>query len=240
MAGLYRTFRRRDNLVARYGAPVLCLDAGSKVSYSGSGTTWTDLSGNAFNGTLTNSPTYDSNNYGSIVFNGTNQYASVTTSTSFDLISNHTISVWFYQTSSVAQWAALVGKGTTDANEQYCLMLNSTRTQLYYDIGSVSGPYIQPSFAALSLNTWYNITVTQSRSGTTSTLTSYVNSLVQSAATNGSTNTPNSNTSNLTVGVVRGTSFPFPGRIACVQLWNRTLSATEVATKSTTRMVAGV
>ena len=33
---------------------VLALDAGNTKSYPGSGTTWTDLSGNGRNGTLTN------------------------------------------------------------------------------------------------------------------------------------------------------------------------------------------
>jgi hypothetical protein len=37
---------------------VLCLDAGDGKSYSGSGTTWTDRSGNGNNGTLTNDPTF--------------------------------------------------------------------------------------------------------------------------------------------------------------------------------------
>jgi hypothetical protein len=31
---------------------VLCLDAADKNSYSGTGTTWTDLSGNGYNGIL--------------------------------------------------------------------------------------------------------------------------------------------------------------------------------------------
>ena len=35
---------------------VLCLDAGDRKSYSGSGTTWTDRSGNGYNGTLSNNP----------------------------------------------------------------------------------------------------------------------------------------------------------------------------------------
>ena len=49
---------------------VLCLDAANTKSYPGSGTTWTDLSGNGNNGTLTNGPSYSSANFGSIVFDG--------------------------------------------------------------------------------------------------------------------------------------------------------------------------
>jgi hypothetical protein len=37
---------------------VLCLDAGNPKSYPGSGTTWTDLSGNGNNGTLVNGVGY--------------------------------------------------------------------------------------------------------------------------------------------------------------------------------------
>jgi len=54
---------------------VLNLDAGDSSSYPGSGTTWYDISGNANNVTLTNGPTYDSANNGSIVFDGGNDYA---------------------------------------------------------------------------------------------------------------------------------------------------------------------
>jgi len=53
---------------------VLCLDAGDGKSYSGSGTTWTDRSGNGNNGTLTNGPTFDSNNRGSLSFDMLNDY----------------------------------------------------------------------------------------------------------------------------------------------------------------------
>tara|TARA_R110002124_G_scaffold196315_1_gene363461 strand:+ start:180 stop:899 length:720 start_codon:yes stop_codon:yes gene_type:complete len=50
---------------------VLALDAASPRSYPGSGTVWKDLSGNGYNGTLTNGPTFDSGIGGSIVFDGT-------------------------------------------------------------------------------------------------------------------------------------------------------------------------
>ena len=53
---------------------VLALDAGDTNSYPGSGTTWTDLSGNGNNGTLVNGPTYSD---GSIVFDGINDYISL-------------------------------------------------------------------------------------------------------------------------------------------------------------------
>lgn len=53
---------------------VLHLDAGNPASYSGSGTTWNDLSGNGSNVTLT-STSYNNANGGSIVFDGTSSYA---------------------------------------------------------------------------------------------------------------------------------------------------------------------
>lgn len=56
---------------------VLNLDAGNTASYSGTGNTWYDLSGNGSNVTLTNT-TYNSSNGGSIVFNGTTSYADFT------------------------------------------------------------------------------------------------------------------------------------------------------------------
>lgn len=52
----------------------LYLDAGNRKSYLGSGTTWVDISGNNRNGTLVNSPTFNSANGGSISFDGTNDY----------------------------------------------------------------------------------------------------------------------------------------------------------------------
>ena len=58
----------------------LCLDAGFIPSYQGSGTTWYDIAYSGFNGTLTNGPTYNSSNGGTIVFDGTNDYCDISTS----------------------------------------------------------------------------------------------------------------------------------------------------------------
>ena len=54
---------------------VVHLDAGDSASYSGIGTTWTDLSGNGNDGTI-NGATYDSANGGSLSFDGSNDYVS--------------------------------------------------------------------------------------------------------------------------------------------------------------------
>jgi hypothetical protein len=62
-----------SNLVT--GGLVLCLDAANPKSYPGSGTTWTDLSGNSNNVTLSNGPTYSSANRGYITFDGVDDYA---------------------------------------------------------------------------------------------------------------------------------------------------------------------
>ena len=53
---------------------VLCLDAGNSKSYPGSGTTWTDLSGNGNNGSLLNGTGYSSDNLGVLVLDGVNDY----------------------------------------------------------------------------------------------------------------------------------------------------------------------
>jgi hypothetical protein len=70
---------------------ILYLDAGNAASYPGSGTTWTDLSGNINTGTLTNGPTYSSANGGSLVFDGTNDYITTANTT---ISGSQTFSVW--------------------------------------------------------------------------------------------------------------------------------------------------
>ena len=89
----------------------LNLDAGASTSYPGSGTTWTDLSGNGNTGTLVNGPTYDSANGGSILFDGTNDYMSA----------NISCSRTFY---SLDWWA----RPTALSNYDQVILMNSSGT----------------------------------------------------------------------------------------------------------------
>jgi hypothetical protein len=82
---------------------VLYLDAANTKSYPGSGNTWSDLSRSGTNGTLTNGPTFNSGNGGSLVFDGTNDYAVVNNIT---LTGNISI--------TVSSWINVISNKNTD------------------------------------------------------------------------------------------------------------------------------
>ena len=81
---------------------VLNLDAGNSKSYAGSGTTWTDLSGNGNTATLIASPTYTSGTNSYFTFNGSTQNASMAYSTTIDPTAGITFECWVYPTSITA------------------------------------------------------------------------------------------------------------------------------------------
>lgn len=62
---------------------VLCLDAANPESYPGTGTTWTDLSGNGNDALFLGGPLFSSENKGGIVFDGTDDYSRPNTSHSY-------------------------------------------------------------------------------------------------------------------------------------------------------------
>jgi len=62
---------------------VLCLDAADTNSYPRTGTVWYDISGNGYNGSLINGPTFDSNNAGGIDFDSTDDYVQLSEVSAF-------------------------------------------------------------------------------------------------------------------------------------------------------------
>jgi len=78
---------------------ILHLDAGDVNSYSGTGTSWYEISGSGSTATLTNSPTFTPTNGGGFVFNGSTTYALMPTASRFDLgTGSATIIGWFKTT----------------------------------------------------------------------------------------------------------------------------------------------
>ena len=92
---------------------VLALDAGNTKSYSGSGATWTDLSGNGNNGTLENDVGYDSGNGGSLSFDGVDDYATTGNILVPTSSSSYTVSVWCYRNRNNVGYEELLSQWTS-------------------------------------------------------------------------------------------------------------------------------
>lgn len=87
---------------------ILCYDAANVRSYSGSGTSITDLSSNGKSGTLTNGPTFSSTYGGGIVLDGVNDWIDISNSSSFITGTNpFTIESWTNKTSG--SYGAILG-----------------------------------------------------------------------------------------------------------------------------------
>ena len=95
---------------------VVYLDAGNNSSYSGSGTSWNDISGNGNNFTLVNGPTYSSSDGGAIVLDGTNDYAISAINASFfafGTANDYSYGVWA-KINSAENTESLLSCGTLD------------------------------------------------------------------------------------------------------------------------------
>ena len=73
---------------------ILYLDAANANSFVSGSTIWNDLSRGGYNGVLTNGPTFNSGNGGSIVFDGINDYISIAGGGGLSGASNGTIDIW--------------------------------------------------------------------------------------------------------------------------------------------------
>jgi hypothetical protein len=208
----------------------LNLDAGFTPSYSRSGTTWYDVS-SSNNGTLTNGPTFNSDNGGSIVFDGTDDYVIIPDSNSLTNTTNLSICVWVNFTNK-NRINDIIGKGfgEPDNNEEYTII--QYNDSIYFDVGNAAGPYIQPSYT-INNNTWYHIVCTHERISNTSYLKLYVNGVNVPANVNAAQNTPNNNNSPVTLGRRAHDGQPYgnrnlDGKIAITQIYTKTLSEVEV------------
>ena len=192
---------------------VLALDAGNTKSYPGSGTTWTDLSGNRNNAVLGNSPTYSSANGGSLVFNGTTNYAivSLPSVTSYNTF---TYNAWVYSTN----------------NSGYHTIIDQGNDTWFFGIFNGQLITFNPSFSSgyfINTNQWYNLGVTHVIGGP---VLFYVNDNLVYTSTNDSTN---NTTSYFSIG--NGVTNPttgneiWSGNIAQASIYNRALSAAEVS-----------
>ena len=200
---------------------VLYLDAGDRNSYPGSGTTWKDLSGNGNNGTLTNGPTFNSGSGGSIVFNGSSQYAQILAdgkSTVFDT-QTYTIESIFQITGvENVLWSF---DYTSHSNVFYSQHLRESNSYLYF-LWNDGSTFRYISAAAPNLNNWAIVSATFA-------------SGYQAIYFNGSLLISSVRADVITyynqeVWIGRG-NYPssyFSGKIASTKFYNRALTAAEI------------
>jgi hypothetical protein len=215
---------------------VLNLQAGNLNSYLGSGTAWKDVSGSGNNGTLTNGPTYSSTNGGSIVFDGVDDYAQITSP--FGNVD------WSSRAWSFSAWVRLSSLGDK------CLVnLNSANstdyivTNVFYGDGASYWYFIKNSASTqtnfktpggtFTTNEIFYFTMTYNGNGLSSSNINFYKNNTQVPTSQGG----GAGLSNQT-GLQIGGNYPLQGNVYNFLMYNKVLSSTEItqnynATKGT-------
>ena len=220
---------------------VLNLDAGNNASYNGSGTTWVDTSSSRTDGILTNGPSYSSSGASSsILFDGIDDYVILGNPESLRFNNTLTYGCWFYWTNTNTL-GILMGKrnGGSAGYNQFGLTIADTMccgpagknigACLIADDGtggcvlSATLPnYVGWVYGIITINT------TEQKL--------YINGVLSATSninfTNKTFNVPGRS---FYVGAVGGETegtiiIPFNNKIANAQVYNRTLSDSEVLT----------
>jgi hypothetical protein len=226
---------------------VLALDAGNLKSYPGSGTAWTDLSGNGNTGTLVNGVGYSGSNGGALTFDGVDDYGSIPSPSPFSGTKVFTFEIWVNFTSITGDfgninkcaWLFAGGTGSGAGQPEFGVYSanNTSFTPNTINFSRGGGATI----GSLSINVsslmsngnWYQIVLVRSASNAQ---TVYLN-----ASSIGTGNVSNSFTDGQTdFGAIHGNSAYdgyLNGKISTIKIYNRALTSTEIqqnylATKS--------
>tara|TARA_X000000368_G_scaffold410713_1_gene394589 strand:+ start:223 stop:930 length:708 start_codon:yes stop_codon:yes gene_type:complete len=208
---------------------VLHLDAANIRSYPGTGTTWSDLSGNGNNVTLSGTG-FSSDNGGCITFDGSNDYGYIS---SLDLPSRpFTLSVWIRHETSLGIWQSYMGQNTSDSGDNGLM---------YFQKRSASSPghafkiSVRPnnsdtqievnSTVTATLNVWYNLCAVISSSD----IKLYVNGELESTLSN--SNILATRSGNFIIGAAYyddSLTDWFNGKMSTAMVHSNTLTAAEV------------
>ena len=209
---------------------ILALDAANPRSYPGTGTAWYDLSGKGNNGILTNGPTYNSENGGSIVFDGTDDYVSISNSTIINPgTGSFSITVWVNSDPSLGGdgWDLWVAKrAVANGSNGYYLGVNNP-AGVKFMLGNDANSRTDTGYLTYTYNTWAMYTAILDRTANTQTIIKNNYEEISSTTPSGGNY---SNTGALSIGGDIGiNSFYVNGKISNVKIYNRALSADEVA-----------
>jgi hypothetical protein len=191
---------------------VLYLDAGNIQSYPGSGTIWTDLSGNGNTGTLVNGPTYSSANGGSLVFDGVDDYVNAPLTKT----ATCTFSCWARTTTLAGSGPMLFNAGPNGVGPDLFFYSGN----IYWNTWDGAGnPFATTPASVTDGNYHYYVVVNDASSNTK---LYYDGNLLGTAAYRTA-----ANNTNLTIGGTTDT-YMWNGNISNFSIHNRALTAQEV------------
>lgn len=193
---------------------ILCLDAGNTRSYPGIGTIWSNLSSGITTTILINNPTYTSSNSGSIVFDGTNDYAVLPTDSILTFSGDFTFDCWISPNSLTVPTAS---NSIWSLSTAQTLQMNNNPTIIYYDGLNTR------SFTTLSIGSWYNVVL--SKTGTN--ITGYLNNTSYFSVFNSSTH--NFSGAAIAYRTLDPPGYYWNGNISSIKIYNRGLTSSEVA-----------
>jgi hypothetical protein len=212
---------------------VLCLDAANVKSYPGTGATWFDLSGNSINGTLTNSPSYNSLNSGILSFNGTNSFVSFSNTSTIHFLnrSPYSFDFWVYpRTNTTNAYPGFIDRESNpgtgrDGYNFYYTKVNITSGFNYiaterFGTGTVTNNGLTLSDAVF-FNNWHYFCVVYNGNN----LILYRNNVLINSLS--STHNITNTTQSLRI-AQRGGNYS-DSNIANVKIYNRALSSTEMS-----------
>jgi hypothetical protein len=204
---------------------VLCYDPANTKSFVSGSTTIFDLTSSKDNGSLINGPTFNGENGGSIVFDGTNdlvQGSGISNITSF------TISIWFKMTgpgstggASNTIYNSLFGINSGNRRILVASSANTGQTEGTILVQMGGSNYFSTSLTVT--NVWNNVVYTFSPN----IATLYVNGIIQTTQSNSSVTFPDAN---IYLGAYNNpiTAYAMKGNIAQTSVYNRSLSLSEV------------
>ena len=203
---------------------VLYLDAANTKSYVSGSTIWTDISRGGNNGTLVNGPTFNSENGGSILFDGTNDYCE-TVSNPITNNSSFTLAGWFNLTTLGGVYRPLIDGGNLGSGVGgYTLSIdNSNRIYM------ACGAGYKAITTSINVNQWYYI-VGVATFGTPYTINIYVNTSLGTTFDSSNSNSMTNNVVYVRLGQVTAarSTLSYIGKITQTQIYNRALSASEI------------
>jgi hypothetical protein len=202
---------------------VLALDAGNSKSYPGSGSTWTDLSGNGNNGTLANGPTYNSGNGGYIEFDGTNDDCDLSSTPPVNG-NEITFSVWNYGID--ARNSSIIWLSGSSGIRMLQVHLPYSGNIVYFDAGDGVTGYdrINKTASNSEYRGWHHWSFT--KNATNGTMYIYLDGSLWHSGT-GKTRTIGTPDTIRSIGST-GSNDYHRGYISNLQLYNQELTAEEI------------